>query len=202
MKSTTRWRRLSGIALVLPLACLAQDRQRFLILGHGNHACSRVSAWEMADAAPEDPYLQWLLGFVSGVGAMRVRLAPDRASAMWATVRAYCSEHPDEPYSTAVGRTVEALHRRAKEGDRFVIHGVGVMDCAAYVSGVDAHTAYAQWPAGYATGVGSAGVALQVQADDLAAGVRRYCDEAPEAQVATATARVAESHLGSGTGDE
>lgn len=196
MKPIIRWMFVVGFSLALPLACRSQERQTFLIHAHGNHGCERFNAWQEASTAAEDPYLQWMLGFVSGVGAMRVRLASDTAGAMWTAVRRHCAAHPEEPFSTAVGRTVEDLHRRSVQGDRFIVHGVGVHTCTAYVSEPGAAGgAYAQWPAGYATGVGSAGVALrQVHGDAIADAVRRYCEAAPEAQIATATARVIESY--------
>jgi hypothetical protein len=192
MKPNMRRTFVVGFSLALPLVCQAQDGPAFLINGHGNHDCERFNAWKEVSSASQDPYLQWMLGFVTGVGAVRVRLASDTASEMWTTVRKHCEAQPEQAFSTAVGRMVEDLHRRSTEGDRFVLHGVGVQTCAEYLLELDAaHGANAQWPAGYATGVGSAGIALgQLRGNAVADSVQQYCEAAPEAQVATATARV------------
>ncbi|MGE0484045.1 MAG: hypothetical protein AB7Q81_07885 [Gammaproteobacteria bacterium] len=83
----------------------------------GDFPCSEWAA-RRGDGARVDPPQMWLAGFMTGLAtALRIDvLAITDASAMFAWMDDFCTEHPDELLSTGAGLLFNELLARLPDG--------------------------------------------------------------------------------------
>jgi hypothetical protein len=102
--------------MVLMLSLVSERALAFHAIGSGTASCGTWSAYRQAPHVyPADTVEQWVVGFLSGVGAADDRLDPLNGvdgEGVWGWIDNYCRSNPIDPIEKAATEFVRAHPRK------------------------------------------------------------------------------------------